>query len=176
MKIKAKSKTDSFSGDVHACSCRHLGQAWNPSERRVDIWCIVVQCRQGDGPHIHALMTTFTSQRLPHISSHKNEHKNRCLRETESFDNNYQKSHNIKRTKKKALEREINIFLKSVTSGARYSGVPQKVFMVAASVMPSLQSPKSVILIWPSLSSIRFSNWNENKISLSSNVTEKSTL
>lgn len=48
---------------------------------------------------------------------------------------------------------------RNVTSGARYSGVPQKVFMVAASVMPSLQRPKSVILIWPSLSSIRFSNW-----------------
>lgn len=56
---------------------------------------------------------------------------------------------------------------KNITSGARYSGVPQKVFMVAASVMPSLQSPKSVILIWPSLSSIKFSNWKESKISLS---------
>lgn len=56
---------------------------------------------------------------------------------------------------------------KNITSGARYSGVPQKVFMVAASVMPSLQSPKSVILIWPSLSSIKFSNWKEIKISLS---------
>lgn len=44
------------------------------------------------------------------------------------------------------------------TSGARYSGVPQNVFMVAASVIPSLQSPKSVIFMWPSLSSIRFSN------------------
>lgn len=44
------------------------------------------------------------------------------------------------------------------TSGARYSGVPQKVFMVAASVMPSLQRPKSVIFMCPSLSSIRFSN------------------
>lgn len=53
-----------------------------------------------------------------------------------------------------------------VTSGARYSGVPQKVFMVAVSVMPSLQSPKSVILIWPSLSSIRFSNWKRGKILL----------
>lgn len=53
---------------------------------------------------------------------------------------------------------------KHVTSGARYSGVPQKVFMVAASVIPSLQRPKSVILMWPSLSSIRFSNWKGNKI------------
>lgn len=44
------------------------------------------------------------------------------------------------------------------TSGARYSGVPQNVFMVAASVMPSLHKPKSVILMWPSLSSIRFSS------------------
>lgn len=47
---------------------------------------------------------------------------------------------------------------RGVTSGARYSGVPQKVFMVAASVIPSLHRPKSVILMWPSLSSIRFSN------------------
>lgn len=44
------------------------------------------------------------------------------------------------------------------TSGARYSGVPQNVFIVAASVIPSLQSPKSVIFMWPSLSSIKFSN------------------
>lgn len=50
-----------------------------------------------------------------------------------------------------------------VTSGARYSGVPQKVFMVAASVMPSLHRPKSVIFICPSLSSIRFSNWKRQK-------------
>lgn len=46
-----------------------------------------------------------------------------------------------------------------LTSGARYSGVPQKVFMVAVSVMPSLQRPKSVILMWPSLSNMRFSSW-----------------
>ena len=45
-----------------------------------------------------------------------------------------------------------------VTSGARYSGVPQKVFMVAPSVMPSLHSPKSVIFMWPSLSNMRFSS------------------
>lgn len=44
------------------------------------------------------------------------------------------------------------------TSGARYSGVPQKVFMVAPSLMPSLHSPKSVILMCPSLSSMRFSS------------------
>lgn len=44
------------------------------------------------------------------------------------------------------------------TSGARYSGVPQNVFMVASLVMPSLHRPKSVILMWPSLSSIRFSS------------------
>lgn len=69
-------------------------------------------------------------------------------------------------------DKNINVYThikkkKNITSGARYSGVPQKVFMVAASVMPSLQSPKSVILIWPSLSSIKFSNWKEIKISLS---------
>lgn len=40
--------------------------------------------------------------------------------------------------------------------------MPQKVFMVAPSVMPSLQSPKSVILMWPSLSSMRFSSWKKN--------------
>lgn len=45
-----------------------------------------------------------------------------------------------------------------LTSGARYSGVPQKVFIVAPSVMPSLHKPKSVIFMWPSLSSIRFSS------------------
>lgn len=45
-----------------------------------------------------------------------------------------------------------------VTSGARYSGVPQKVFIVAPSVIPSLHSPKSVIFMWPSLSNMRFSN------------------
>lgn len=50
------------------------------------------------------------------------------------------------------------LFFLGPTSGARYSGVPQNVFMVAASVIPSLQSPKSVIFIWPSLSSIKFSN------------------
>lgn len=52
-----------------------------------------------------------------------------------------------------------------LTSGARYSGVPQKVFMVAASVMPSLHRPKSVIFMCPSLSSIRFSNWKEERSS-----------
>lgn len=45
-----------------------------------------------------------------------------------------------------------------LTSGAKYSGVPQKVFIVAPSVMPSLHKPKSVIFMWPSLSSIRFSS------------------
>ncbi len=45
------------------------------------------------------------------------------------------------------------------TSGARYSGVPQNVFMVASSVIPSLQRPKSVIFMCPSLSSMRFSSW-----------------
>ncbi len=45
------------------------------------------------------------------------------------------------------------------TSGARYSGVPQNVLMVASSVIPSLQRPKSVIFICPSLSSMRFSSW-----------------
>lgn len=54
--------------------------------------------------------------------------------------------------------KEKNNRKSKVTSGARYSGVPQKVFMVAASVMPSLHRPKSVIFICPSLSSIRFSN------------------
>lgn len=49
------------------------------------------------------------------------------------------------------------------TSGARYSGVPQKVFMVAPSVMPSLHRPKSVILMCPSLSSMRFSSWEDDK-------------
>lgn len=61
---------------------------------------------------------------------------------------------------------------KKVTSGARYSGVPQKVFMVAASVMPSLQRPKSVIFMWPSLSSIKFSNWRGNKIHNAAFTTE----
>lgn len=41
---------------------------------------------------------------------------------------------------------QISFYL-HLTSGARYSGVPQKVFMVAVSVMPSLQRPKSVILM-----------------------------
>lgn len=44
------------------------------------------------------------------------------------------------------------------TSGARYSGVPQNVFIVAPSLIPSLHSPKSVILMCPSLSSMRFSS------------------
>lgn len=56
----------------------------------------------------------------------------------------------------------------AVTSGARYSGVPQKVFMVAASVMPSLHRPKSVIFMCPSLSSIRFSNWGAQQHSSNS--------
>lgn len=50
------------------------------------------------------------------------------------------------------------MYILNHTSGARYSGVPQNVFIVAASVIPSLQSPKSVIFMWPSLSNIRFSN------------------
>ena len=49
------------------------------------------------------------------------------------------------------------------TSGARYSGVPQKVFMVAPSLMPSLHRPKSVILMWPSLSSMRFSSCRKSQ-------------
>ena len=52
----------------------------------------------------------------------------------------------------------LRIIVITHASGARYSGVPQKVFMVAVSVMPSLQRPKSVILMWPSLSNIRFSS------------------
>lgn len=57
------------------------------------------------------------------------------------------------------------LFIKqqSSTSGARYSGVPQKVFMVAPSVTPSLHSPKSVIFMWPSLSNMRFSSCGETK-------------
>lgn len=47
------------------------------------------------------------------------------------------------------------------TSGARYSGVPQKVFIVAPSLIPSLHRPKSVIFMCPSLSSIRFSSWEK---------------
>ena len=35
----------------------------------------------------------------------------------------------------------------SLTSGARYSGVPQKVLVVAPYVISSLHRPKSVILI-----------------------------
>lgn len=56
-----------------------------------------------------------------------------------------------------------NKFMKWVrsTSGARYSGVPQNVFIVASLVMPSLHRPKSVILMWPSISSIRFSSCRE---------------
>lgn len=57
----------------------------------------------------------------------------------------------------------VSACVKQLTSGARYSGVPQKVFMVASGVMPSLQRPKSVIFIWPSLSSIRFSSWERVK-------------
>ncbi|KAM8918793.1 LOW QUALITY PROTEIN: uncharacterized protein AAEQ78_026265 [Lycaon pictus] len=38
------------------------------------------------------------------------------------------------------------LVLSSSTSGARYSGIPQKVFMVAPSLMPSLHRPKSVCM------------------------------
>ena len=56
--------------------------------------------------------------------------------------------------------------LGELTSGARYSGVPQKVFVMSPYEMPSLHRPKSVILMCPSLSSIRFSSWwiKENKL------------
>ena len=43
-------------------------------------------------------------------------------------------------------------------SGARYSGVPQKVLVIWSSRLSSLQSPKSVILMWPSASSNKFSS------------------
>lgn len=55
------------------------------------------------------------------------------------------------------------VLLITVTSGAKYSGVPQKVFMVAPSVIPSLHSPKSVILMWPSLSNMRFSSCTQRQ-------------
>ena len=44
------------------------------------------------------------------------------------------------------------------TSGARYSGVPQKVLVVLPHRMSSLQRPKSAIFMWPSLSSSKFSS------------------
>jgi hypothetical protein len=45
------------------------------------------------------------------------------------------------------------------TSGARYSGVPQKVLVVVSWPMPSLHRPKSVILTWPDASSRMFSSF-----------------
>lgn len=46
-----------------------------------------------------------------------------------------------------------------LTSGARYSGVPQKVLVVAPNVISSLHKPKSVSFMWPSTSSNRFSSY-----------------
>lgn len=60
-----------------------------------------------------------------------------------------------------------------VTSGARYSGVPQNVFMVAPSVIPSLHRPKSVIFMCPSLSSIRFSSWGGDRKKTDVSITVK---
>lgn len=56
---------------------------------------------------------------------------------------------------------ECNIFELQlpVTSGARYSGVPQKVLVVRPYVMSSLHRPKSAILMCPSLSSSKFSSF-----------------
>ena len=44
------------------------------------------------------------------------------------------------------------------TSGAKYSGVPQNVFVLAPKYISSLHKPKSAILTWPSLSSNKFSS------------------
>ena len=46
-----------------------------------------------------------------------------------------------------------------ITSGAMYSIVPQKVFVVSSSKTDSLHRPKSVILIFPVLSSRMFSGF-----------------
>ena len=48
--------------------------------------------------------------------------------------------------------------VKTKTSGARYSGVPQKVVVVVPKAICSLHSPKSAILTCPSLSSNKFSS------------------
>ncbi len=45
------------------------------------------------------------------------------------------------------------------TSGARNSGVPQKVLVLVPCHMPSLHSPKSATLTYPSRSSKRLSNF-----------------
>jgi hypothetical protein len=50
----------------------------------------------------------------------------------------------------------------TLTSGAKYSGVPQKVFVVVPYRISSLHNPKSAILIWPSLSRRRFSNYSKS--------------
>ena len=56
------------------------------------------------------------------------------------------------------------------TSGAKYSGVPQMVLVVSPYVIPSLQRPKSVSLMWPSLSSNRFSSWRRERESIAIHV------
>ena len=67
-----------------------------------------------------------------------------------------------------------------LTSGARYSGVPQKVRVVAPYVISSLQRPKSVSLMWPSSSSRRFSSYTQHNTQHSSmmmaGAREKSSL
>lgn len=46
-----------------------------------------------------------------------------------------------------------------MTSGARYSGVPQNVFVVSVARRPSLERPKSVNTTWPCESNNKFSGF-----------------
>ena len=52
------------------------------------------------------------------------------------------------------------------TSGARYSGVPHKVLVLQGKPSHNLDKPKSINLIWPSLSINTFSGFKSRYIQL----------
>ena len=63
-----------------------------------------------------------------------------------------------KKAKTQYVHSRATRFLSRQTSGARYSGVPQNVVVETPYFISSLHKPKSAILMWPSLSSNKFSN------------------